>query len=163
MGIESVTNQPPVVALRDVLDADLPILFEHQSEPEAARMAAVHPRDPDNFAAHWAHVRSDPSIYIKAVTADDQLAGYITSFRTDDKDWVGYWIAQSHWGRGIATKALALMLSDLRTRPLHARVACTNLRSIRVLERCGFGITGYRDAPADDRFPACREALLSLD
>lgn len=146
-----------------MLDADLPLLFEHQKQPDAARMAAVHPRDPGNFAAHWAHVRSDPSVYIKAVTADNDLAGYITSFRTDDKDWVGYWIAQEHWGRGIASRALALLLGELPTRPLHATLARANTGSARVLERNGFTLTGHEHAPGSERYVACEVSYYRLD
>ena len=40
------------VRLREVTEADLPILFEHQSEPEAARMAIFQSRDQEAFLAH---------------------------------------------------------------------------------------------------------------
>jgi hypothetical protein len=33
------------VVLRDVVDSDLPIFFEHQRDPEAGRMAAFPSRD----------------------------------------------------------------------------------------------------------------------
>jgi len=80
----------------------------------------------------------------------------------DGQDAVGYWIARAHWGRGLATRALTLLLGEVAIRPLHARVARTNVASIRVLERCGFTISGYRMSPPDDHFPACEEALLIL-
>jgi RimJ/RimL family protein N-acetyltransferase len=91
------------------------------------------------------------------------MVGYITCFALDHKHWIGYWIARQHWGRGIATRALQQLLGEVGVRPLHARAARSNAASIRVLERCGFEVTGYHMAPADDRFPACEEAVLRLD
>ena len=38
------------VELRDVIEADLPIFFEHQHDPDAARMAAFPSRGEDSLA-----------------------------------------------------------------------------------------------------------------
>ena len=40
---------------------------------------------------------------------------------------VGYWIGRRDWGRGIATRALALFLERVTTRPLYAFVAVNNV------------------------------------
>ena len=79
----------------------------------------------------------------------------------DGQNAVGYWIAEHYWGRGIASRALALLLEEVTIRPLTAPVAKHNHASIRVLERCGFMITGYQTL-CDDRFPECEEAVLTL-
>jgi len=45
------------VLLRDVRDADLGVLFEHWTDPEANRMAAFTAKDPTDreaFDARWA-------------------------------------------------------------------------------------------------------------
>jgi RimJ/RimL family protein N-acetyltransferase len=153
---------PKSVRLRDVEPLDLPALFEHQLDPDAIRMAVVNPRDAEAFEAHWANVLCDRSIIAKAILADEILVGHVSCFNMDGQDAVGYWIAKQHWGRGIASRALALLLEQVTIRPLHARVARHNHASIRVLERCGFMITGYQTSRADDRFPECEEALLTL-
>lgn len=75
---------------------------------------------------------------------------------------VGYWVDRACWGRGIASRALAMFLDEVIARPLHARVATTNLGSIRVLEKCGFVITGYEHSPATERYLECEEAILML-
>lgn len=155
-------NPPPLISLRDVDPADLPVLFEHQLDPDACAMAVVNPRDAASFYTHWAAIFAQPSIIAKAILADSHLVGSISCFKLDDQDLVGYWIAKEHWGKGFATKALTLLLEQVTTRPLHARAARSNPASIRVLERCGFKITGYLHAPATDRYPACEEALLVL-
>lgn len=38
---------PALITLRDVEERDLPILFAHQRDPEATRMAAFPARDHD--------------------------------------------------------------------------------------------------------------------
>ena len=159
---DSADHISGVVRLRDVASEDLPALYQFQLDPESNQMAVTNARDLDAFDATWAEILSDRSIVAKAVLVDGMLVGSITCFKMDGLDAIGYWIAREHWGRGIATRALDLILREVSTRPLHARVAKTNVGSIRVLERCGFAITGRRMAPADDRFPACEELLLTL-
>lgn len=125
-------------------------------------MAAVVPRDSPSFFSHWEKILVDPSVVARAITLDSVLVGHISSFNMDGLDSVGYWIARDYWGRGIATRALALFLQEVRKRPLHARAARHNVASIRVLQRCGFVLTGYQHSPATDRFLECEEAVLVL-
>ncbi|MFG0260070.1 MAG: GNAT family N-acetyltransferase [Phycisphaerales bacterium JB041] len=151
------------IRLRPVCADDLPALFRMQADPQASRMAVVNPRSPAEFAEHWNRILADRSVVARAILARDDLVGSINCFRMDGVDAVGYWIARDHWGRGIATRALELLLGEVATRPLHARVARSNIGSILVLERNGFRVTHYQHVPADDRFPACEEAALRLD
>ncbi len=125
-------------------------------------MAAVHPRDPDAFHAQWEKIFADPTVVARAIVADGSLAGSISCFKLDGQDAVGYWIAREHWGRGIASAALRLLLEEVAVRPLYARAARHNVASIRVLERCGFKITGYQVSPGTDRYVACEEVLMRL-
>jgi RimJ/RimL family protein N-acetyltransferase len=127
------------VVLRNVIDADLPILFEHQSDPVAARMAAFPSREREAFMGHWqAKVLGNPANVTKTIVVDGHVAGYVGSWEQDGRRLVGYWIGRAHWGRGIATHALSSFLGFERTRPLHAWVAEDNVASMRVLEKCGF-------------------------
>ena len=163
MSDRSSTARPRTIVLRPVQEADLPALFNQQLDPESNRMAVSNPRDEQAFAAHWTRIFADHETTARAIIADGVLAGTVSCFRMDGLPAVGYWIDREHWGRGIATRAVAALLSEVQTRPLHARAASTNRASIRVLERNGFVITGSRAAPADDRFPACIETLLLLE
>lgn len=165
---EQMLDHPPPtpadrVRLRDVTPSDLPELFRMQSDPESARMAVAYPRTPQAFADFWASVLANPSVVAKAIVLDQAVVGTISCFRIEDLDFIGYWIDRAHWGRGIASRSLALLLAEVTKRPLNARAATTNTGSIRVLERCGFKQIGTRNAPADDRFPACEEAIFLLD
>jgi len=150
------------VILRDVVPEDIPVLYQHQLDTDANRMAAVYPRDAEAFHLHWARIIGDPSVVAKAILADDALVGHVSCFKLDGQNAVGYWIAKEQWGRGIATNALAALLEQVETRPLYARVATHNIGSIRVLERCGFAITGHEHSPGTERYVACEEAILVL-
>ena len=130
------------VALRDVLDDDLALLFEHQLDLEATAMAAFPARDRKAFMAHWARIRRDDTVILRSVLHDGQVVGNVVSWESERERYVGYWIGREHWGRGIASAALAAFLDEVTTRPLHARAAKHSVASIRVLENCGFAISG---------------------
>lgn len=125
--------------LRDVREEDLPIFFEHQQDPEAHRMAAFAPRERDVFMLHWrTKVLGDSTARKRAIVIDDNVVGNIGSWDVSGRRFVGYWIGRQYWGQGIATAALSEFLHEESTRPLFAYVAVQNLRSIRVLQKCGF-------------------------
>ena len=75
---------------------------------------------------------------------------------------VTYWIGREHWGAGLATQALQLFLGEDSTRPIHARVATDNAGSIRVLEKCGFRMTGKDRGFAHARGAEIDEFILTL-
>jgi RimJ/RimL family protein N-acetyltransferase len=155
--------RPASVRLRTVERADLPALFEHQRDPEAYQLAAVFPREESAFYERWEQTLANPEVTARAITADGILVGTISSLPIDDATYVGYWVARASWGQGIATRALQLILKEVGTRPIHARVAKHNAGSIRVLIHSGFEISGYEHSPATDRFTACEEAVLVLN
>jgi RimJ/RimL family protein N-acetyltransferase len=123
------------VLLRDVTEDDLPMLFEHQRDPVANRMAGFTPRDRDAFMEHWTKLLDDESIVKKTVLLDGQVAGNVLGFEHSGRREVGYWIGREHWGKGVATRTLAAFLSHEKTRPLYAGVARHNIASLRVLQK----------------------------
>jgi len=146
--------------LRDVEEADLPIFFEHQREPDANRMAAFPARAQDAFFAHWREqVLGNASNRKQTIIVGDVVVGYVASWEHGGKRLVAYWLGQAYWGRGIGTSALREFLAHETTRPLHAFVAVQNVGSIRVLERCGFQRVSGAASGADD----VEEYLFSLD
>lgn len=139
------------IELRRVRDDDLPVLFEHQRDAEAVRMAAVPARERSTFDAHWAGILADPVVLALAVVADGVLAGNIVSWSQDGERLVGYWLGREHWGRGVGTAALTQFLAHERSRPLVAHVASHNRASVRVLEKCGFAIAAEGPLPGANR------------
>ena len=63
----------------------------------------------------------------------------------------------------MASRALALLLQEVRTRPVHARAASDNLGSLRVLEKAGFRIIGTNRDFAQARKAEIEETILRLD
>jgi uncharacterized protein YbjT (DUF2867 family) len=76
---------------------------------------------------------------------------------------VSYWLGKEYWGKGIATRALSGFLAHVNAkRPIYARAASDNVASLRVLEKCGFTITGQDRGFANARGQEVSEFLLSL-
>ena len=154
------------VLLRDVRDDDLDVLFEHWRDAESIRMAAFVPADQssrDAFTARWDRIRSDDANVAKAIEVDGELVGTISSFDNDGQREVTYWLGRQHWGKGIATRALAAFLEVDTTRPLYGVTAKDNTGSQRVLEKCGFRVVGSARAFAHGRGEEVDEVILRLD
>jgi RimJ/RimL family protein N-acetyltransferase len=126
------------VALREVQDDDLLILYEHQRDPETVRMSAFPARERDAFMAHWNKVRANASNQLYAITLDGEVVGSIFSWSQEGQRELGYGIGREHWGKGIATQALRLFLPLVKERPVFGYTAEHNIGSMRVLEKCGF-------------------------
>jgi RimJ/RimL family protein N-acetyltransferase len=134
------------VTLREVIETDLPVFFEHQRDEEAVRMAAFASRDREAFMAHWTKILANPACHVTSILADGRLAGHVCAFDRDGRRLVGYWIGKEYWGRGVATAGLAAFVTLERVRPLYAYVAVANVGSVRVLEKCGFEAVGEPEA-----------------
>ncbi|HVK19452.1 MAG TPA: GNAT family N-acetyltransferase [Fimbriiglobus sp.] len=150
------------VRLRPVEPNDLLRMYELQLDPDSNRMAVTTPRTREAFDSHWATVLDDPNITARVILVEEQVVGTISCFPRDDQDHVGYWIDRAFWGRGIASRALHLLLREVARRPLFATAATSNGASLRVLRKCGFVVEQVRLSPASDRHPECEEAVLVL-
>lgn len=135
------------VTLREVTEADLPIFFEHQLDPDATRMAAFPSRDREAFMAHWAKIMVNQAGMLRTILADNVVVGNVVCWEAGGQRNVGYWIGRENWGRGIASEALRQFLALIPARPVQAHVARHNTASMRVLEKCGFQFV--REEPCD--------------
>lgn len=150
------------VRIRNVERDDLPRMYQMQLDPESNRLAVTIPRSAEAFDVLWADAPRDPSVTAKAILLGEEMVGYVACFRRDGRANVGYWISREHWGKGIASRALELLLLEVATRPLHAHVATSNGASLRVLQKCGFVVERVQVATASDRYPESEEAVLVL-
>lgn len=151
-----------VVSIRDVTEADLSALYRLSVDPESNRMAMVRPRGRESFDAHWASVLRSTDTVSKVILLGDRVVGKISCFTVNEMRTIGYWVDREYWGRGIATRALGLLVQEVTARPLHALVATTNTGSIRVLEKCGFVVIGKEHSPETERYVECDELILML-
>ncbi|MEM2478624.1 MAG: GNAT family protein [Candidatus Pacearchaeota archaeon] len=78
-----------------------------------------------------------------------QIVGTISLVRIDYKNKaaeLSYWLGKAYWGKGIMKEAIRLILNfgfkKLRLVRIHARVMHPNIRSAKLLEKCGFHFEG---------------------
>src|SRR5262245_892972 len=69
--------------LRDVVESDLPVFFEHQRDPEAIAMADFPARDREAFDAHWKRILANPGLTKKTIVFEGQVAGNAVSWPQD--------------------------------------------------------------------------------
>jgi RimJ/RimL family protein N-acetyltransferase len=154
------------LCLREVVKDDVPLFFDFQLDPEANYMAAFTARDPadrEAFTAHWNKILADSTTINRTIVCDGQVVGSVSSYEESGRPEVTYWIGRDYWGKGIATRALAVFLVEVNTtRPIYARVAKDNLGSRRVLEKCGFQVIGGTKGFANARGQEIEELLLEL-
>src|SRR4051812_43803295 len=126
--------------LREIVEADLPIFYEHQRDPRGCKMAAFKPRELDAFMTHWkTKILSVPTALMRTIVHESKVAGYVGSYASGADRLACYWIGREFWGLGLATAALNEFVQHVdRHRPLDAFVATRNVGSIRVLEKAGF-------------------------
>jgi RimJ/RimL family protein N-acetyltransferase len=144
--------------LRHVEPGDIPVFFAQERDPVASRMAAFPSRDRAAHEEHWSRVLADDGAIVRTIVEDSKVVGYIGSWKANGERQIGYWIGREYWGRGYATHAVADLLTEVRERPVWARVPDHNIASLRVLAKCGFAVVG---AEHDDGAPV-REIVLRL-
>jgi RimJ/RimL family protein N-acetyltransferase len=147
---------PREISIRRTTAADVPSLFAFECEPEANERAGTKPRDWSTFQARWAEILADVDgtrtrVVPRVILADGEVVGAVNISPQGDADSLGYWIAKDHWGRGIASRAVALMLAEFTRRPLYATVAAGNLASLRILEKFGFVVESRERTPETAR------------
>ena len=155
------------IRLREVTEDDLVTFFEQQQDPAAIWMAAFTAKDSTDwaaFAAKWARILDDRTGTAKTIVCGGRVAGTVTSFVApwSGQPEVSYWVGRDHWGRGVATAALAAFVGGLAVRPLYARAAADNVASIRVLEKCGFVLIGRDRGFANARGAEIEEVVMEL-
>ncbi len=160
-------SPPAAIHLRRTLPTDVSALFQIQLDPAGNQLAGTKPRERAAFEARWEEILREPptpptGVTPRVIIADGALVGSINIFPQEGTESIGYWIAREYWGRGIATRAIALLIGEVGTRPLFARVEAHNVASRRALERNGFVITARFHRPASDRYVGADVLVLTL-
>lgn len=153
------------IQLRPTIAADVPNFFEFQLDPEGNRLAGTKPRDLAKFNAIWERILADPiaaAVTPRTILAGDTIAGTINIFPRDGKNYIGYWLAREHWGRGIATRAVALLIAEFTPRPLFAQIAAHNVASLKALQRSNFTIISQEFMPETERYTPGEVITLTL-
>jgi len=151
------------IVLRPVIEADLPVFYEHQRDAVSVAMAAFPTRERNEHMLHWRKILANPANTLRTVLFNDEVAGNMVSWDASDGREVGYWMDRAYWGRGIATRALELFLKEVLVRPLFAHVARHNVASRRVLEKCGFALVGAAGVLQEPGGEPVAEFVLRLE
>jgi ribosomal-protein-alanine N-acetyltransferase len=150
------TLQAPQLTLRQLTSDDADDIFAVFSNPEVMRYWSHGPMTTRSEAtAYIDHIheglrRRDLFQWGISLRADGRIVGTCTLLNVQadhERGEIGFAVARSHWGRGIAPEAVAALIAFAFERlGLHRLEADTdprNERSLRLLERLGFRREGY--------------------
>ena len=123
------------VLLRD------PALYEHEGEPPGslewlrARFTKLESRRSADGSEQW--------LNWVVQLASGELVGYVQATVSEPgRADIAYVLGSRHWGRGLASRAVTLMIAELAEHhgvtALSAVLKRSNARSLRLLERLGF-------------------------
>jgi RimJ/RimL family protein N-acetyltransferase len=137
-----------MIELRGFLETDIDSIARFANNVNVSRYMASRMPYPytREDAIWWVEFGSKEQGYNRAVDLDGECIGVIGArFGELDSRYsteIGYWIAEDHWGKGIATETVSKMtgyvFDETETVRLHAPVFDPNRASMRVLEKCGF-------------------------
>ena len=139
------------IILREWDLSDAPAVAEYANNPKIAsqlRDGFPHPysiRDANNFIQ--SAIMKDTSARLFAIDLNGEAIGSIGAIFKEDiyrlNVEIGYWLAEQHWGKGIATTAIRLITtwifdnnSDIER--VYAEPFADNAGSRRVLEKAGY-------------------------
>ena len=159
--------EQPMISLRRTAAADLRLLHAFELDEASNELAGTKPRDWPTFQARWTEILADydgsaTGVTPRVILADGDVVGAVNIAPHEGTDSIGYWVAREHWGRGIATRAVALILSEFTRRPLYATAAGRNQPSIRVLEKNGFELVSRRMTAETSRTVQRETVVLML-
>ncbi len=159
-----MSDEKTRVVLREVVDSDLPVFFQHLRDPQAAALAAIDPNDQHAFQKRWANLRRDEQAVPRTIEDADtgEVLGYIIGFHDGSDFRVEYWVDRAHWGQGVATGALAAFLEEVDHRPVYARTPRHNEPAGVVLKRNGFNLVGENTGYSDESRQVMDELIFRL-
>ena len=152
-------NCSGAMILRPLQESDIDPIFKACQDPMIpafTRVPAPYDREmAEDFVRESAFAYLNRLTISFAIEVNGKFAGTIGLHSLKLSDHcaeVGYWIADSHRGKGICTEALITItnfsLDVIRFRRLEALVDFDNLASQRVLERAGYNREGLLQARA---------------
>jgi len=162
-GLPALRLEPQTAAHAEEMFAVLsdPAIYEFENDPPESlewlrsRFARLESRQSGDGGEGWLNwvirfASGDPVGFVQATVRSDGCAS------------VAYVLNSAYWGRGIASRAVRCMISELvgtyGVRRLEAVLKRENRRSMRLLERLGFA-----NAPPDtDAFRALEQDEIAM-
>ncbi len=162
------------VALRPYRDGDVEALVEAADNPKVSQYftAGHFPRP---------YRQADAEAWLKRAAAESPTLNFAIEWRgkfvgtiglarcgPDEPDAavLGYWLGEPYWGRGLASRAVALLLPyafERVCRRLLATVHPDNFPSRRILEKAGFTLWRVERRPGQNGGPDREVLFFALD
>jgi RimJ/RimL family protein N-acetyltransferase len=141
------------VVLREWRDADVEPAVAATADPEIPRWTPIpSPNTAENVRAFLAEPLEGRVRLVIADPESDELIGSVGLVAVDEPGncgEIGYWVAAPHRGRGVATRAVALLadwaLGERGLRRVELQIDPDNVSSRRVAEKAGFSYEGIVD------------------
>jgi RimJ/RimL family protein N-acetyltransferase len=139
--------------VREYRHSDLASIVAHANNPNVARNLEdrfPYPYTAKNAEEWFARIRDQDPVTNFAIADPNQVIGSIGIQPLEDiyrcTAELGYWLGETFWGRGIATRAVraftAWGFQSFDVTRIQARVFESNPASARVLEKAGFTCEG---------------------
>lgn len=137
------------LSLRQLERADLDAWYAYLSNPDVVRHTSWNLRSRDDLRPLFDDIESIAPDSIRRLAIVDDTSGALvgtiglhTVSTANRSAEIAYDLAPSHWGRGIASALCASVtgwaFAQCGLFRLQAVVLTTNLRSARVLQKCGY-------------------------
>ncbi len=136
-----------MIILRDFNQQDVQYLVKFLNNKKMTQYLTSRIAEPytNQDAEWWVNTGSQIGV-AKAIVVNGVFAGVISAIAGEYENQrsaeIGYWLGEELWGRGIATVAVEKMTNHvfLNTKiiRLFAPVFSPNMKSMHVLEKCGY-------------------------
>jgi RimJ/RimL family protein N-acetyltransferase len=137
-----VRLEDEAIRLRPFMEADVPAIVAACQDPEIPRWTAVPSPYTEADALAWLESDEEESFAVVDPTCDELLGAIGVRFLGGGVAEVGYWVKRDARGRGLATRALALVsrwaLLEREVGRFQLRAEPGNVASQRVAEKAGF-------------------------
>jgi RimJ/RimL family protein N-acetyltransferase len=137
-----VTLEDEVVLLRPFETDDVPAIVAACRDPEIPRWTSVPSPYTEADALHWLESDEEETLAIVDRSTGELLGSIGVRTFDDGVGEVGYWVKREARGRGVATRALALVsqwaLGGKELVRFQLRADVENEASQRVAEKAGF-------------------------
>lgn len=153
------------IHLRQIVESDLEVFFEHQRDKEANYLVGFGAKNPDDKAAFmekWKNILLSKAVVSRTIVMEGEVVGYVLTYELEGQVQLAYWIGREYWGKGITTQAVRQFLAQMRKRPIYGRVAFDHIASRKVMEKCGFKRVGKERGYANARGQEIEEWVLRL-
>jgi RimJ/RimL family protein N-acetyltransferase len=138
-----------LVRLRPIVESDLPVWYAYLSRPDVNEHTSWNLSGWTDLSPYmWNPEANTESSLVRlaiALRSNDELvgtAGFHTVQPRNRSAEIAYDLAPSQWGKGIATSVCQQLVawahSSAKVLRVQGTVLQSNVRSMAVLERCGF-------------------------